>query len=250
MTAHATFRFYGPLNEFLPVHARGAETVRAFDGHPAVKDTIEAIGAPHPEIQLVLVNGEPSGLERPLHDGDRVAVFPRFRSIDISGVRTVGVPPPACPRFALDTHLGRLAAYLRMLGFDTLYRNDFGDEELARISSGEERILLTKDRGLLKRALVRHGHYVRATDPRVQAVEILTEYDLVGRVRSFTRCMHCNGLLQAADADAVREHVPPSLQARDDGFTTCPDCARVYWLGSHVRQMQFLIEWMLEAAGG
>ena len=158
------FRFYAELNELLPPTKRGSCFVHGFDTATSVKDGIEALGVPHTEIGLILINGEPVDFSCPLNDGDRISVCPIFRSLDINLLMRVRPEFKGERCFVLDNHLGKLAAYLRMLGFDSLYRNDYRDEELARISANQQRTLLTRDRGLLKRSIVIHGYLVH--DPR------------------------------------------------------------------------------------
>lgn len=151
-------------------------------------------------------------------------------------------PMPGETRFVADGHLGRLAAYLRMLGFDTLYRSDYGDEEIARLSSTEDRSLLTRDRGLLKRNEVRRGYYLRATEPAQQLVEVLREFDLVPAITPFRRCMRCNALLHATLKESIRHRLLPKTAKYFEEFYICLDCERIYWKGSHYRRMVHLIE--------
>jgi uncharacterized protein len=141
------------------------------------------------------------------------------------------------PRFVLDAHLGKLAGYLRLLGFDTLYRNDYDDATLARISSDEHRILLTRDRGLLKRSMVTHGYYVRETDPQRQAIEVLRRFDLHRSIMPFHRCIRCNGVLRAADKSAIRAALPPRTSEYYDEFRVCDHCGKIYWKGSHYQRL-------------
>lgn len=189
-----TLRVYGQLNDFLPAAGRGTTLARRLDGSPAVKDVIEAAGVPHPEVALVLVDGKPVGFEHRLAPGARVAVYPAFRSIDLGETVRPGPPPPDSDdaRFALDGDLGRLAAYLRMAGFDTWYERAADDDALARIAADDDRTLLTRDRGLLKRSIVARGAFVRADRPAEQLVEILDRFDLAATVRPFARCLRCN----------------------------------------------------------
>jgi uncharacterized protein with PIN domain len=149
-------------------------------------------------------------------------------------------------RFVLDTHLGQLAAYLRMLGFDTLYRNDYQDDELARISSQEERILLTRDRGLLKRRIIIYGYYVRESDPQRQVVELLRRFQLASRVRPLRRCIGCNGLLHAVHKEDVVDRIEPKTRAYFEEFSACATCNQIYWKGSHYEQMRQFIERVLD----
>lgn len=178
-------RFYGQLNDFLSPPARMRTLTWKFEVAGSVKDMIESIGVPHTEVDLIVANGEAVDFDHRLQDGERIAVYPAFRSLDISRLSWILRQPCRSSRFVADTHLGRLAAYLRMLGFDTLYRNDYEDQELATISAREGRVLLTRDAGLLMRAIVTWGYYVRATDPARQVVDVLERFDLASSMRPF-----------------------------------------------------------------
>lgn len=247
----AQFRFYGPLNDFLPSSGMQYPFPYLFWGTPAIKDAIEAIGIPHPEVDLILVNGASVGFEYSLKRGDRVSVYPRFYVLDIHSLTRVRPKPVQALRFVLDGHLGRLAAYLRMLGFDTLYRSDFPDEDLARLSADDDRILLTRDRGLLKRNQVIHGYCVRQDQPRRQLVEVLARFDLSDQTAPFTRCMRCNHELEITTREEVRTRVPARIFRTQQEFQICLDCKRIYWKGSHHAHMLTLIEAVLaESSNG
>ena len=242
----AEFRFYGPLNDFLPAVARETTVRRRLDGSPSVKDAIEAIGVPHPEVGLIVANGEPVTFAFRVRNGDRIAVFPPFRSLDLSPV--IGVGPSLRPyeaSFVVDGHLGRLAAYLRMCGFDTAYERRAADAELARTSADEDRILLTRDRGLLKRAIVVRGYLVRADRARDQLVEILERFDLSAAIQPFSRCLRCNGTLEPVERSSVRAEVPPRVFAEQAAFRRCAGCGAIYWRGSHHRRMDRLVQTIL-----
>ncbi len=235
-------RFYARLNDFLPPDRRQVTFAAPVEGRVAVKDLIESLGVPHPEVDLILVGGVSVDFAHLVRDGDRIAVYPVFETIDVAPLLRVRPPPLPEARFVLDTHLGKLAAYLRMLGFDTLYRNDAADEALARVSRDERRILLTRDRGLLKRSLVTHGYFVRATAPWDQVVEVLRRFDLFGSLAPFQRCLGCNGLLAPVPKDQVADRLPPKTRQCYDDFRLCEGCGRIYWPGSHHQRMQRLIE--------
>jgi uncharacterized protein with PIN domain len=236
-----TLRFYGALEDFLPPERRGVSFVHAFPGHPSVKDLIESLGPPHPEVELVLADGVPVGFDHRVEHGQRLAVYPPFSGLDVSSLPRVGPPPLPEPRFVLDVGLGRLAGLLRMLGFDTLWRNDFADAELARVSRAERRMLLTRDLGLLKRSEVTHGYYPRETEPFRQLVEVARRFHLSAHLRPFSRCLSCNTPLVGASPQAVRERVPPRVQASYSRFLQCPSCLRVFWEGSHFARMEALV---------
>jgi uncharacterized protein len=193
-----TVRFYGSLNDFLAPERRGGEFVHTVHGTPSVKDLIESLGPPHPEVELVLVDGQAVDFSHRVEHGQRLAVYPAFSALDVTPLVRVAPPPLPEPRFVLDVGLGRLAGLLRMLGFDTVWRNDFADEALARQSRDEQRILLTRDLGVLKRSEVLHGYFPRETDPSLQLIEVVRRFRLSGQMRPFTRCLACNALLDAA----------------------------------------------------
>ena len=246
MMKQVDVRFYAELNDFLPPRRRGGMTLYAFEISGSVKDMIETLGVPHTEVDLILVNGEPEDLSYRLQSGDRISVYPVFESIDISTLVRVRPQPLRESRFVADTHLGRLVRYLRTLGFDTMYRDDYQDEELAAISANERRILLTRDRGLLKRNLVTRGYCVRATDPREQLVEVLQRFDLSRLILPFSRCVHCNSFLRPARKDSISHRLPPKTAQYFEEFHVCPGCERIYWKGSHYRRMQSFIEKLLK----
>jgi uncharacterized protein with PIN domain/sulfur carrier protein ThiS len=243
----ARIRFYADLNNFLTPSRQGQASDYDFLVSGSVKDLIESLGVPHTEVDLILVNGEPVDFGYRVQDRDRISVYPPFRYIDITPL--LSLRPEALEEFAFvaDTHLGRLAAYLRMLGFDTWYRRDSVDEELAAIAAEEKRILLTRDRGLLKRNMVTRGYYVQATDPASQVVEVLRRFALAASVKPFRRCTHCNALLQTVSKEAVEDRLLPETRQFYDEFFLCPSCGHVYWKGSHYRRMQRFVESVLAA---
>jgi uncharacterized protein with PIN domain len=238
----AWFRFYAELNDHLPPERRYATVERELYVPASVKDMIESSGVPHTEVDLVLVNGESSDFSRLVQAGDRVAVYPVFESMDITPVLRVRPQPLRETKFVLDVHLGRLAGYLRMLGFDTVHANRADDHDLVRVSRDEKRILLTRDRGVLKHSDVTHGYWVRETDSRRQLEEIVRRFDLAGSLRPFSRCMVCNRLLRTAARDEVKGRVPAGTLEWCKEFAECTGCGRVYWEGSHYRRMQEWIE--------
>jgi hypothetical protein len=244
----ATFRFYEELNEFLPPARRKRDFQHEFAGRVSVKDVIESLGVPHTEVDLILVNGRSVGFDALLADGDRIAVYPMFEALDVTPLTRLRPRPLRVTRFVLDAHLGRLARHLRLLGFDTLYRNDYGDAELARLSQQERRILLTRDRGLLKRSVVTRAAYLRETDPRRQLEEVLRRFDLQRAVRPFSRCIRCNGRLARVARRALEGEVGPAILERHTLFRRCRGCGQVYWPGTHYGRMRRLVDEITGAA--
>ncbi|HEY5790311.1 MAG TPA: Mut7-C RNAse domain-containing protein [Gammaproteobacteria bacterium] len=244
----AEFRFYAELNDFLPAAARQRPLPYRFRGTPAIKDPIEALGVPHPEVELILANGVPVGFDYRLADADRIAVYPVFEAFDVTPLLRLRERPLRRTAFVVDVNLGRLARHLRLLGFDASYRNDLDDAEIVRRAVGERRIVLTRDRKLLCDGALTHGYWVRSSAPAEQLDEVLWRFDLAAACHPFTRCLVCNGELREADAAEVATAVPADVRATQERYRACPGCQRVYWRGSHHARLQQLVERSLERA--
>ena len=234
-----SFRFYGQLNDFLPVSLSARRFLRAIAARASVKDAIEAIGVPHPEVDVVLVNGTSEEFTYRLRHGDDVSVYPLFRSIELTGLRRVGAELPQPLRFVLDVHLRKLASLLRLAGFDAVVVED--DADIARTAAREQRVVLTRDIGLLKRNVVRLGYWIRHTAPERQLAEVVERFELAGQMEAFTRCLRCNTRLVSADLETVGDRVPLRVRAAFREFSRCPGCARVYWRGSHYERLVRLL---------
>lgn len=242
MPRSVQIRFYEELNDFLPPGKRKKTYTYNFTGRPDVRDIIEAEGIPHTEVDLVLVNGESVDLDHHPADGDRISVYPVFESLDISTVTRIRPEPLRNMLFVADVHLGKLSRYLRMLGFDTVYRNDLQDQEIIVISITEKRIILTRDRQLLKNGKVTHGYYLRSDDPRKQLEEVFRRFQLRSALKPFSRCMECNGLMERVDKKEIIEQLQEGTIRDFDEFFRCRACGRIYWKGSHFREMRKMIE--------
>ena len=223
---HTTFRFYEELNDFLAPERRKIAFDYAFNGTPSVKDSIEAIGVPHPEVDLILVDDVSVGFER----------------VDIAPLARLRPEPLREPRFVLDVHLGKLARYLRLLGFDTIYDRSYGDATIVDVSTDERRIILTRDKGLLKHKEVSRGYWLRNIQPRLQIAEGIEVFDLRRAVRVFSRCMMCNHVLEIVDETDVRDALPAGVRGQFEQVSRCPGCERLYWPGSHYDRLVDLVQ--------
>lgn len=234
----AEFRFLGRLNDFLPRDQRDQKIAVHFRERQSIKHLAESLGVPHPEMGPVRINGHKGSLNTITQDGDHVEIHP---------------VPDGCPvelRFVLDNHLGRLASYLRMLGFDCLYRNDYDDDELAEDVQREERILLSRDRRLLMRKAIVHGYCLRSLEPIEQLSEVIRRFDLEKRISPFHRCPRCNHPLEAVEKVAVLDRLEPLTKLYFDEFQICPACQQIYWKGSHYERMKILFERVNTNAAG
>lgn len=234
------FRFYAELGDFVPPARRGVGFACEVAGHQSVKHAIEALGVPHTEVGLLLVNGQEAGLDRRLQPGDRLAVLPALRRLMPHGETET-------PCFAADAHLGRLARYLRFAGFDTLWDNGWVDAHLAAVAGGDGRIVLTRDRALLMHRVIQAGFFVRDGSPLAQLADVAGRYalDLVNKRPA--RCLECNGELVAVDKSDVAAQLLPGTLAGFDAFWRCPGCRRVFWRGSHWKRMRAAVDGVARA---
>lgn len=245
----ASFRFYAELNDFIAADRRSREFVFACAGDASVKHVIESLGVPHTEVELILVNGVSVDFARRLHDGDRVSVYPTFEAFDVTPLLRLRTRPLRVTRFVADAHLGGLARLLRMAGFDTVYNNHLDDAEIEHIVTHDGRIVLTRDRELLKRRGISHGCYVHALKPAEQLHEILVRLDLAGSVQPLSLCLECNAPLRPVDKALVSDALPPGVRERQQRFSTCGVCRRVFWEGSHWQHMRQRLALAVSAAG-
>jgi len=238
----AEFRFYEELNDFLPKEKRKRSFAYKFSGNPSIKDAIEACGVPHPEVEVILINGHSVGFDYRLKNGDRAAIYPVFESLDISPLIKLRDKPLRKTKFVIDVNLGKLSSSLRMLGFDVLYASGYLDQEIIHLSSRDKRIILTRDQNLLKHRAVTHGYWLRSTDPEEQLHEIILRLDLISDISPFTRCMACNGLLISVDKKRIIKSIPPKTAKYYSTFFQCRQCKKVYWPGSHYLKMKAKID--------
>lgn len=246
MAGFVTVRAYAELNDFWEADSRGRDVRRPIQSHQTVKDVLEASGIPHTEIDLILVNGDPVSFQHRPAVGDRIAVYPMFEALDIGATARLRPEPLRHPRFLVDVNLGRLARLLRVLGFDVWWSSDADDQTLADISLDQQRILLTRDRGLLKRRAITHGLFVHSQQPEEQTLEVLRRLDLRRRIKPFTRCLRCNGQLAAVAKEQVIDQLEPLTRRYYDEFSQCPECGRIYWAGSHFEKLSRLVDRLLE----
>jgi len=231
------------LNDFLPVALRQrAFTYPAYDGTQSVKHLIESIGVPHTEVEMILLNGRAVGFSTLVQRGDRISIYPAFTSPEIRPPFPLRPPPPDPIRFLLDNHLGRLARTLRLLGFDTLYfKNEYDDSQLAQMAIEERCILLSRDRGLLKRSQVVYGYCLRTKEPLEQVKAVLHRYQLFNQIDPWRRCLRCNGHLKPVAKERIVDRLESKTKLYYHDFQICDDCEQIYWKGSHFSQLDDLV---------
>lgn len=238
----AYFRFYEELNDFLPTARRKKEFPYTFQGTPSVKHAIEAIGVPHPEVDLILADGRSVDFSYRIVHRNRISVYPVFESFDISPLVRLRPGPLRRSAFVLDVHLGKLARMMRLLGFDCLYRNDYDDPEIVDISVRQNRIILTRDRHLLQASAVTRGYWVRSGAVDDQVGEVLRRFDLFSQIRSFRRCLLCNGPLERVRKEDILQHLEPKTILYYNTFLQCRHCSRIYWKGTHFEKLEKKVE--------
>ncbi len=236
----AYFRIHSELNDFLNSKEEETNLPYKFRGNPSIKDAIEAIGIPHPEVDVIVVNHFSVDFNYHLINDDNVSVYPSSSRPDISKiVKLKDIPRP---RFILDVHLGKLARLLRMLGIDSLYRNNYNDREIAQMAPKTNRIVLTRDRKLLKYKIITHGYWIRSFYPNNQLIEVLKHYKLESELKPFHRCLECNGVIKSIDKDKVQDRLEPKTKVYYEKFYKCTDCEKIYWKGSHYENMKTTVD--------
>jgi uncharacterized protein len=234
----AFIRFYEELNDFLPPLKRKILYPVHFRENPGIKSIIESEGIPHTEVDLILVNGRSVSFNEKIRPGDHVSVYPVFESFDISSLNMIRLKPLREAVFVLDIHLGKLAHYLRMLGFDSVYDNRFNDDQMIRIAKDEKRCILTRSRKLLMRKEVTRGYWVRGEMIPDQVAEVIRRFNLENSIRLFSICTLCNGKLQGASEETARMQYPEHKFYPDTVFYRCDNCFHIYWNGSHSRRFE------------
>lgn len=233
-----TIRFYEELNYFLKKYPKKQDIHFNYSGKRSIKDLIENFGVPHVEVDLILVNSNPVDFNYIVKNNDRISVYPMFESLNITKTTLLREIPLRNTKFVVDVHLGKLARNLRLLGFDTDYKNDRNDAELAEISSKENRILLTRDRHLLMRRIITHGFVIRSEIPIIQIAEVLNRLDLWDSISPFSRCVQCNSKLQDLKNNnriytELLKQIPQKVKEWCYEYSYCSNCKKVYWKGSH-----------------
>lgn len=241
-----TFRFYEELNDFLPKHRRKTDFEAGFKGKRSIKDMIEALGVPHTEIDLVLVNGKSVDFNYILQDGDQVSVYPVFESLNITDVTLLRKIALRKNKFIADINLGDIVKYMRVLGFDLYYDPLLATREIIEISKREHRIILTKSRKLLKFKDVTHGIFIRPGTTTEQIKRIIDYLDIKDNIKPFSRCLRCNTLLKSVPKEKIFDKIPPKTKEFCDKYAHCKSCDKIYWKGTHFINMKKVITQILD----
>ncbi|MCD6352676.1 MAG: Mut7-C ubiquitin/RNAse domain-containing protein [Proteobacteria bacterium] len=237
-------RFYEELNDFLPLEHQKVRFQRKLKQSPSVKDLIESCGVPHPEVDLILINGESVGFDHRISNRDDISIYPVFESFDISDVKRLQARPLRQLQFVADGNLGKLARKMRLLGLDVAFDASAAKDDLLQTMINDNRVILTTNRGLLMRKIVERGYCVRSDNPTIQTREVIRRFDLVNVISPFTRCVCCNAVLKSVNKEEVLEYLKADTRKFYDAFTQCPECRKVYWYGSHTVRIQKFVEWI------
>ncbi|MBU0999715.1 Mut7-C ubiquitin/RNAse domain-containing protein [Patescibacteria group bacterium] len=241
----ATFRFYEELNDFLLKHIRKVDFEVEFKGQRSIKDMVEALGVPHTEIDLILANGKSVDFSYILQDGDRISVYPVFESLNIANITRLREVPLRKTRFIADVNLDDIVKYMRLLGFDVYCESTLSDKEIIEISKGENRIILTKSKKLLKFREVSHGIFIRPGTTAEQVKRIIDHLNIKDQVRPFSRCLRCNSLIEPVSKNEIMDRIPPRTKTFCDEYSQCKSCDKVYWDGTHFINMKKVINHIL-----
>jgi uncharacterized protein len=231
---------HGDLDFFLGSKRRDRSIQRSLSEKASVKDVIESCGVPHPEVDLILIDGEAVDFDYPVTNDAEIAVYPP--GIETLNFKEKRLQVRIITQFVADGHLGKLVRNLRLLGVDVAYDPAAEDRQLVEIASRDKRALLTRDRRLLMHAAVEHGYYPRSQNPLEQTIEVLRRFDLGPTLLPFSRCLCCNSLLEPTEKEKVISQLEPLTRIYYDEFRRCTGCGQVYWSGSHFEKLQKRIE--------
>lgn len=242
-------RFYSYLNDFIKVEAHKSLELFAdqnylhyYRGRQTIKDRIESIGVPHPEVALIIKNRQPVDFSYLVQPGDFFSVYPYFYNFKLPTENLLLPEYPKKPEFILDVHLGRLARYLRRFGFDTAYRNDYGDKEIVDQAAEEKRIILSRDLGLLMRKKVKWAKFIWSDNPKKQLQEVVERFQLLNYYQGKeSRCVNCNSKLVDIDKEEIIERLEPKTKKYFDDFKYCLQCDKIYWRGSHYKKTEKML---------
>jgi len=234
-------RFYEELNDFLSLEKRKIWFECHFSDNPTIKDIIESMGVPPSEVDLILVNGQSVNFSYAPKNDDKVSIYPVFESFDISTVSRLRAQPLRDPKFILDAPLGKLTKYLRLLGFDALYQDteshDFSPSSIDQIGKKDKRIILTRDKNVLKKKIITHGYLIKAVDPKKQVEEVISRFDLFSKIKPFSLCLKCNVKIVPIEKNKIANKLPSIISRHFNKFTLCPQCKRIYWQDIHYQTM-------------
>lgn len=240
------FRFYEELNDFLPVNRQKIDFEIEFKSKRSIKDMIEALGVPHTEVDLILINGKSVDFNYIIKSEDRVSVYPVFELLNIESVTHLRKIPLRCTKFIANVNMGDIAKYMRLLGLDVYYDPSISAQEIIKISKNENRIILTKSRKLLKFKEVSHGIFIHPGKMEDQIRKIIDFLDIKNQIRPFSRCLLCNNLLESIPKENILDRIPPKVKEFYDEYNHCTSCDRIYWKGSHQIKMQNVIDLILQ----
>jgi|AntRauTorcE11897_2_1112592.scaffolds.fasta_scaffold14587_2 hypothetical protein len=242
MIKKVILRIFGDLNNFLKDNNRLYREI-TFKDRQTIKDILEGLKIPHTEVYLLLKDSKTIKLDYLVQDGDIISVYPVYMNLDIEdSISTIRKKYNLYPKFIADAHLGKLVSYLRILGFDTFYHNDYGDKYLAQKSNEENRILLTRDHGLLMRKIVKYGYFIRENYPKDQLKEVIIRYNLIKYINDTSRCPKCNSELEEIEKEKIIDRLEPKTKKYYNNFFICPSCDQIYWKGSHFRKINKMID--------
>lgn len=234
---HIHLRFYEELNAFIPQDLRKKRFTHTLKVQTSVKDLIESFNIPHTQVNMILVNSEQAEFGHLINDHDDVSVFPYFHRFDVTNLTKITHPEPQTIRFVVDNHLKNLARDLRMLGLDTIYNESNATSKLIALANSQDRILLTKNRNVLKYNILNYGYYVYAKQKDDQLEEVIMQFKLTDKIRFLSRCLECNTKIKSIEKEKVCDRLPIKVREKHSTFTYCPNCDRIFWKGTHYEMM-------------
>lgn len=236
-------RCYAELNDQLPPQRQFHDFPLVLHSPATIESLLTSLALPLENIDLILLNGTAVSPDTPLTDKDRVSLFPPFESFDISALQQIRNAPLRKPSFILDVHLGKLARFLRLLGFDTKYERSGSINSIILQANNEHRTILSMSHAYYQHPQVLRFYRIESNVPRTQLLSVLRRFDLRNLIRPFTRCIECNTLLCSYTRENIpADRIPQKVFAVYQNYEYCPHCDRYYWKGSHYERMKVFVD--------
>lgn len=235
--------FHGNTRDLLRrPHSGSGEVSYPLERRASIKDIVESLGIPHTEVGRIVLGQREKTFAYIPASGDRLDIYPQSGVTLPTRATTLRPSPLGSLKFMVDINVGKLAQILRMAGLDAAGVPDAVPRRIVETAVEQQRILLSRNRELLKHSLLEFGHLIREEIPDDQFREVILLYNLIPLLRPFSLCLRCNSPLIPVAKEAIIDRLKPLTKKYYSGFKQCRDCSRIYWKGSHHQHMLTTLE--------
>lgn len=237
-----TLLFHGNLADLLKKDFRQGMVQYSLNRRASVKDIIESLGVPHTEVGKILVDGSETDFDYLPGGEEDIHIYPMTGGVVASLPSLLWQERWNFDRFMVDVNVLKLARNLRMAGIDTTIVPDLDLIDIGVSATEQARVLLTRNRQLLKCSTVMYGQLLRFEDHLTQLREVVDRFRLKSQLQPFSRCLTCNGLLEPIAKESIEHLLQPLTKRYYTIFKRCDHCLAIYWHGSHMQHMQAILD--------